>query len=379
MGKLILLYFGTIILAYLSQVYYPVRVDIPADRHFMWRGRDVFCLAIIVWMTCFSFLRTSYNDTTNYIFFWRTAEPVREFIKNGGLKDITGNPLSIFWQSFSHEIAENYHVYFLLPAALISVSSVKFLKRYSVDLPFTILIFLSIGTYIMYMAAMKQSLAMFFLLLAIPYAEKKKYLQFYILVFIAILFHTHAFMFAIVPLLFEKPWGKFTTFLFLAALFGMLTYDRTFGTFMEYAQSIGANVADIEVFDGHQINVLRVIIYWIPAALSLLFRKQLFSNSTRMENLIANMSLVSAFILMIGMVQGANLYARMAAYFEIAIAISLPWMLKKLFTKKSYQTVSIIASGCYFMYFLYEFGVSKFFGDQYGAISLFDFFIELFG
>lgn len=232
---------------------------------------------------------------------------------------------------------------------------------------------------IMYIAALKQCFAMFFLLLALPYAIDKKYVRFYLLVFVAVLFHTHAFMFAIVPLLFGKPWGKVTIAFFGAALFAMATYDATLGAFMEYAQSMGALVAEIEVFDNNAINVLRVAVYWVPALLALVFRKRLFSDSTRAENLFANMSLISAFILMIGLVQAANLFARMAAYFEIATAITLPWMIKKLFTKRSAQYVTACAAVLYFIYFLYEFGVSKGFGSGYSSITLWQFITSLFG
>ena len=180
--------------------------------------------------------------------------------------------------------------------------------------------------------------------MALPYAIDKKYVKFYLLVFVAVLFHTHAFMFAIIPLLMEKPWGKVTWMLLGATLFAMATYDLTLGRFMEYAQSIGAMVAESEVFDSHQINVLRVVVYWVPAILALVFCQRLFSDSTRKENLFVNMSLVSAFILTIGLVQGANLFARMAAYFEIATAVALPWMIKKLFTKQSAQFVTVIAA-----------------------------------
>ncbi len=93
----------------------------------------------------------------------------------------------------------------------------------------------------MYMAALKQCFAMFFLLLSIPYAEEKKYVRFYLLVAIAILFHTHAFMFAILPFLFGKPWGKVTWIGFAAMLLAIATYDTTLGVFMRYAQSIGAS------------------------------------------------------------------------------------------------------------------------------------------
>lgn len=383
MQKLILMYWGTVFLMYLSQIYYPVDARLTGPqtgkRHFMWRKADIFMVIVIAWLTCFSFLRTNYNDTANYIFFWRNAESLQELLDSGRLMDLTGNPLSILWQSISREIADNYHVYFLLPALLSSFAVIKLFKTYSINPAFSLLIFFSIGTYIMYMAALKQCFAMFFLLLSIPYAERKQYGRFYLLVGIAILFHTHAFMFAIIPFLFGKPWGKITWIGFIVVLLAMATYDITLGAFMEYAQSIGMLVDESELFDGHQINFLRVVVYWIPTILALVFRKRLFHDSSRMENLFANMAIVSSMILMLGLVQGANLYARMAAYFEIAAAITLPWMIKKLFTKRSAQFVTTIAVVCYFGYFCYEFGVSKYFGAQYRAITLWQFIMELIG
>ena len=382
MKGLILLYWGTVFLMYLSQTYYPVETQLDGrqtgKRHFMLRRADIFVIVIIVWMTCFSFLRTSYNDTYNYIFAFQNSESLEEGFRSGIFTDWTGNPWSELYESAMRSITDNYHIYFMFPALLSSYAVVKLFKRYSVSPMFSLLIFFSIGTYVMYVAALKQCIAMFFLLLSIPYAIDRKYVRFYLLVFVAILFHTHAFMFAIVPLLMEKPWGKTTWILLGATLFSMATYDSTLGKFMNYAQSIGAMVAEIEVFDGHKINVLRVLVYWIPAVLALVFRQRLFSNSTRVENMFANMSIVSAFILTIGLVQGANLYARMAAYFEIATAISLPWMIRKLFTKQSAQYVTVIAFALYFGYFLYEFSISKNFGANYSAITLWQFLLQLF-
>lgn len=381
MRQLILLYWGCVFLMYLSQVYYPETEQIEdaatRKRHFMLRRADIFMVIVIAWMTCFSFLRTSYNDTTNYIFFWRNAKDVKDFVADGDLFDLTGNPLSLLWESFAHSNISNYHIYFLPPAFLSSFAVVKLLKRYSVSPAFSMLIFFSIGTYVMYVAAMKQCFAMFFLLLSIPYAEEKKYFRFYLLVAVAILFHTHAFMFAILPLLFSKPWGKTTWIGLAAVMFAMATYDKTLGAFMNYAQSIGALVDEGELFDGHQINFLRIIVYWVPSLLALAFRGRLFKNSTRSENLFVNMSIVSSMILTLGMVQAANLFARMAAYFEVATALAIPWMIKKLFTKRSAQFVTVCAVVLYFGYFLYEFSVSKNFGSDYSAITLWQFISEL--
>lgn len=381
MKQLVLLYWGCVFLMYLSQVYHPVDVQIEGEQtgkyHFMRRRSDLFMVIVIAWMTCFSFLRTSYNDTGTYIAHYAIAKGFAESIQEGVLTDFAGNPFSTLYRSLIRDFTDNYHVYFFFPAFLSSLAVIKLFKRYSINPAFSLLIFFSIGTYVMYIAALKQCLAMFCLLLALPYAIDKKYVRFYVLVVIAILFHTHAFMFAIVPLLFEKPWGKKTWIFLGAVFFAMATYDVTLGSFMNYAQSIGAMVAESEVFDGHQINILRVLVYWIPPILALIFRGRLFNNSSREENLFVNMSCISAFILTIGLVQAANLYSRMAAYFEIAVAVALPWMIKKLFTKQSAQMVSFIAVVCYFGYFLYEFAVSKNFGQDYSAITLWQFVREL--
>lgn len=383
MKQLVLLYWGCVFLMYLSQTYYPVETQLDGPqtgkRHFMLRRADIFMIVVIAWMTCFSFLRTSYNDTSTYILHFQQSESVAEYFLRDGLLDWTGNPLSELYRDFIRDLTENYHIYFFFPAFLSSFAVVKLFKRYSVNPAFSLLIFFSIGTYIMYVAALKQCFAMFFLLLAIPYAEEKKYGRFFLLIAIATLFHAHAFMFAVLPFLFGKPWGKRTWVLLGVALFAMATYDMTLGAFMNFAQSIGLLVADIEVFDDHQLNILRVLVYWVPALLALIFHRRLFHNSSRTENLFANMSILSAFILMIGLREGANLFARMAAYFEIATAVTLPWMIKKLFTKQSAQLVTACAAILYFGYFLYEFGISKDLGTNYRAISLWQFITSLFG
>ncbi len=382
MSKLVLLYWGTISLMVLSQMYYPTSTRLSGPQigrhHFLRTKSDIFAVFAIFWLSAFSFLRTSYNDTVHYIYGFRTTVSVAEGWAEGLFTEWTGNPLSMLYRSIIRDFTDNYHIYFLFPAWMSSLAVIKLIKQFSERPAFSLLIFFSIGTYIMYMAALKQCMAMFFLLMSLPYAIEKKYIRFYLLVFVAMLFHTHAFMFAIVPLLLGKPWGKVTWALLGATVFAMLTYDSTLGAFMEYAQSIGALVAEIEVFDGHQINILRVLVYWVPALLALIFRRRLFADSTRIENLFMNMSIVSAFILTIGLVQGANLYARMAGYFEIATAIALPWIIKKLFTTQSAQMVTVLAGVLYFGYFLYEFTVSKNFGNDYAAITLWQFIQGLF-
>lgn len=380
MGKLILLYFGTIILAYLSQRFYPVKADgLDNERHFLRRKMDVFVLAIFLWLMLFNGLKTSYNDTGNYIMlFNNSATTVLKYLERTDGFDFTGNPFYYLCQTIVRGFSDNYHIWFLIVAAVNALVVTTFFKKYSVSFPFTLLIFYSVGTYVMYIAAMKQSVAVAVLICAIPFLLKHKWIPYYILVFVAIMFHTHSFMFLFMPLFLGKPWRKLTYICVSAVSFTMATYDVTLGAFMKYAQSIGANVLDYEVFDGHSLNAIRVMVYAVPMVLSFFFKKRLFAHSSETENLIVNMSIISCLILSIGLIEGGNLFARMAGYFEWASALALPWMINKLFEPKSKRFVYVCAGILYFVYFLYEFTVSKNFDADYRAIGLFDFINSLF-
>ena len=67
MRQLVLLYWGCVFLMYLSQTYYPVETQLDSrqtgKRHFMLRRADVFMIVTILWLTGFSFLRETYNDS----------------------------------------------------------------------------------------------------------------------------------------------------------------------------------------------------------------------------------------------------------------------------------------------------------------------------
>ena len=195
-------------------------------------------------------------------------------------------------------------------------------------------------------------------------------------VLLATLFHFYAIVYLVVPLLFGKPWGKTTWLMVMIAVFTLVTYDSTLGALMRNVENMGGDIAAEELFDGHSINALRVAVYWVPALLALVFRKHVNYESTRMENLIVNMTVLCACILTIGLAEGANLYGRMAGYFEIATVIALPYIIKKTFTEESAEFVTVSAVLLFLGYFCYEYSS---FGTQYRAITLGRFLLELMG
>lgn len=381
MLRLILLCLGTALLMLFSQREHPVQQGYWGENlHYMKCHTDGYMLVAALWMTCFAFLRTSYNDTGAYINSFQNAQSLAQGFASGEYFDWIENPLSSFYRDMMHIVTKNYHVYFLLPALLQCFGVVKLCKYHSVNPALSLLIYFCLGTYTMLnLAALKQGTAMGILLIALPYANRKQYVTYVLLVLLATLFHFYAIVYLLVPLLFGKPWGKTTWIMVAAAAATLLTYESTLGVLMTRVDELGGDIAAEELFDGNSINALRVAVYWVPGVIALLFRRHVIYNSSRMENLIINLSVLCACVLSIGLAEGANLYGRMAGYFEIYLALALPLLIKKIFTRESARFLSALATILFFGYFLYEFTVSKPFGNEYRAISLVQFVLELLG
>ena len=381
MLKLLLLCLGCAGLIAMSQRANPVqRIYWGRGEHYIRQPIDIYLLIAVIWLAGFAFLRTGYNDTSAYINGFLNAQSLQSGFASGKYFDWIENPLSYFYQDLMRSVTSNYHVYFMLPAALHSIVLMKFCKKYSISPAITLLIYFSLGTYaLMFLAAFKQGMAMAILLLALPYAHDKKYGAYVLLVLLATLFHFYAIVFLLVPLMFGKPWGRTTWITIGVMVFTLLTYNSTLGAAMEYVDEMGGDIAAEELFDGNSINVLRVAVYWVPGLLALVFRRHVNHNSTRMENLFVNMSILCACVLSIGLAEGANLYGRMAGYFEIAIAIAMPYIIHKIFNRRSERLVSGVATLLFLGYFCYEFAISKNFGANYSAISAGQFLLELIG
>ena len=86
---------------------------------------------------------------------------------------------------------------------------IRFVQRYTADgnFAFGLWLFFGIGAYVFSMAAMKQITAMAVLTLAVPALNERKWAKYYIIVALAGLLHTYAFLFVFLPLLTGKPWG----------------------------------------------------------------------------------------------------------------------------------------------------------------------------
>lgn len=374
MTKLLAVFATALVLAYISEQ--NTRATLAAGRPYI-LIKDWAYVLLVVELTLFAGLRTSYNDTGMYMRTFLAAPPLSDFLGNPQNLNPFRNPLFMFYRSALRELTGNAQILIFSTAAFTQICFLRFFKRYSENFTFSIFIYIGMGTYIFTLAAVKQVIAMSIITLAFPYLEENKLGKYYLLMFVAMLVHTYAIAFAVLPLFRLKPWQLFT-YLFLAVIaMVMLNFENAITTFMEQAEELGKSISEYEVFGDATINIFRLAVYSVTPLISLVFRKWLFQDSDVADHLLVHMSILSLAFMSLGTQAGANMFGRMGNYFELGTICCLPWMLKKIFNTRSYTLITAFACVCFFGFFIYANAINLDFGRVYQSVSLLDFLSSL--
>lgn len=375
MTKLLVVFAAALVLAYFSEQ--NTRAAAAAGCPYVpWK--DWAYVALVVVLTLFAGLRTSYNDTANYIHMFQGSLGVVGHFSDPENRDILGNPLFYLFANIIKDTTDNAQVMIFLSAAFSQICFILFLKRYCSNFVFGVFLYFTLGTFLLSMAAIKQTMAMAVLTLAIPYLEKKQWLRYCLIVFLAMLIHTYAIAFAVLPLFVRRPWRLFTyTFAFVTFVL-LMNFQDVVTSFLEQADEMGKTIAEYEVFDNVSVNIFRIAVYAVPPLCSLVFQQWIFQDASKMKYVLVHMSVISLACMIMGTQSGANMFGRMANYFEFGAICTLPWMLEQTFDKRSNRLITAIATVGFLGFFVYANMIAVDFDQIYNSISLFRFIASLF-
>lgn len=350
MRTLLPIFICGLVLAFLSDRASIYELDAYGERKYVHREWLLyFAMALI--LAVFVGLRTRGNDTSAYLRAYELLETGWTAIQAIDWKDLAGAPGFTFVNILLKTLGASTQTFLMVYALFTVITYLWFLRKYSCNMFFSVFLFFTMGVYGFTMAAIKQTTAVAFLVIATDRAIRKKYVSFVVLVLIAELFHPYAFVYLIVPFLAFTPWsGK--TYLLLAfttvAAFGLQYFLEPI---LSFTEAIGGNY-DETSFVGEGVNIFRVLVVWVPVALSFMAQRPMRADEDRTSNIMMNLSMVNAMVMFIGLFGTANYFARLANYFLIFQTLSLPWVLK-YFTagSRSFLTASAVAG--YLGYYYY--------------------------
>ena len=362
MLKLLIVFAAALALAYVSEQNTKAIVA-SGQRYSVWN--DWAYLLLVTILVIFSGLRTNYNDTWTYINGFRSAPMLSEWLLDAENYNPFKNPIFYFCQSALRTITDNPQWLVFGGSLITQVCFIRFFKEYSDKFCFSIFIYFTLGTFVLSLAAIKQVVAMAVVTLAFPYLEKKKWASYYIIIAVAMLIHTYAMAFAALPLFQTRPWKLFTILFVAAMVIVMMNFKEAIEAFMEQANDLGKTLEDYEIFDESTVNIFRLAVYAVPPIVSLIFQVWIFQDSKTIDNILIHMSIISLAFISMGTQSGANMFARMAMYFELGTICCLPGMLEKTFDKRSYRLVLSIAVVCFFAFFVYANAIAVDFGREF--------------
>jgi len=295
--------------------------------------------------------RNSIHDTLEYQHIYNTAynEDLSQItdILNGTKANVKGPLFYIYLVLFKHFTHGTYNDWFFSLAIIQAVSIAVFLYKYSVNYAYSVFLFYMTSGFIWMVNGIRQFLAVAFVLYFADWLFKRKTIPFIIVIVIAYFIHSASLLW--IPAFFIarfKPWSiKFIVSLIVFSI-GMILFSRSS---MLYETDFSYLTKDPNL----GINPLRFAVFSVPSIIAFIRKSEIEKKSNNTIDMIINLSIICAACYFVGMFTN-GVVARIAAYFNPFIYLSLPWLLKNAFDENTGKTVTIISVLGFMGYFCYE-------------------------
>ncbi len=190
---------------------------------------------------------------------------------------------------------------------------------------------------------------------------KRRIIPVIILILVFSLFHQSALLMIPAVLIAQgKAWNRRTIFYMILIVLAVIFLGQ-FTSFLDTAVS-GTQYADItsdEIWvndDG--TNPIRALVYSVPAILSLVGKRYVDEADDPVINFSVNMSIMAAGIYFVSVFTSGVYIGRLPIYMSLFSYISLPWLLRHMFTRESRWLVYALAVVLYLLFFYYQMHVT---------------------
>ena len=253
-------------------------------------------------------------------------------------------------------------VYFLILAALQLVCIFLVYRYLSEDFLLTLFFFVASTDYISWCwNGIRQITAAACIFACVMLMLKRKYVSLFILIILFSLFHQSALIMIPAVLIAQgKAWNKKTIFYMILIVLAVLFVGH-FTDFLDTAVS-GTQYEDItsdEIWindDG--TNPIRALVYSVPAILSLVGKRYVDEAQDPVINFSVNMSIMAAGIYLVSVFTSGIFMGRLPLFMSLFSYISLPWLLRHMFTRESRWLVYVLAITLYLLFFYYQIHVT---------------------
>lgn len=256
-------------------------------------------------------------------------------------------------------IGDKPEIYFTLMAtAQIGIIALV-CRKYTRNYWMSIFLFIASTDYLSWVwNGIRQFTAVVIIFAATGWIVEKKYVKAILCILVASTIHQSALL--MIPILFVlqgKPWNKKTI---LAIVFSVvaLVFVSRFTSFLDNALTDTQYtnvVSDWIIGEDDGTNPLRVLVYAMPAILSVVGYKRICYEDNPLINVGVNASIITACLGLISMGTSGIFIGRLLIYVStISNWILLPWEIENIFSGQTAKLVSVATVVCYSIFFYYQ-------------------------
>ncbi|MGL4914545.1 MAG: EpsG family protein, partial [Romboutsia sp.] len=247
-----------------------------------------------------------------------------------------------------HKISNNPQMFFMITSIIVNFAILYFIKKNSKDIMMSL--YLYIATFIYYgtMNGVRQYIASGILLFGFKLVKERKLKKYIIVVLIASMFHTSAFIMIPIYFIVNKKIQSVGNLIFIGVIsIGFIFYQKFIDiVFLIFKDSKYGYYGDIMRNTANGANILRILVWLTPIIIIFLYRRKIDFNDIEVR-IIINMCFYGLLFMILA--YRHVLFARFCMYFDIYYLLLIPYILK-LFDKKIKRILIYLIIVLYFIY-----------------------------
>ena len=322
-------------------------------QQWYWFSVALMMLPYVLWSGYRSYL----SDTAAYVHNFEqsaaTLSAIPDVIRTS--EDWGFYSLSVVLKSLG---VRTHQTYFLIMAAFQIWCMAYIFRRYSTSFWISFFLFIASTDYISWMQnGMRQFTAVCITFAAFELLVRRKYLWFAVVTLIASTFHGSALLMLPFAYIMSGQALSKKSLLMIGAMLLMIPMMDTVLPIMErlldgtqYSDVVGGEIWEAD--DG--TNLVRVLVYSVPALVALVGFRYFRGCQDRAANLCINATLITMGIYLISSATSGIYIGRIPIYTTLHGYIVLPWMIDQIFEKQTAKLIKFLMVVLYLAFFTYQ-------------------------
>lgn len=334
-----------------------VRIGDRMEKRWHWFSAVLLVLPLIVWAG----VRTSVGDTYAYMRKFQEVPASLPALSGYLAANSKDRGFSVFIGLLKALGISNVSTFFLIVAAIQMLCMAKTFRKYSDNSWICIFLFVASSDYISWMFnGLRQFLAATITFGAFDLMVRKKHVQFCLVVLLASTIHGSALLMLPLAYIMHGPALNRKTMLMILGVVVIVPFIDRFlpilDVLLEDTQYSGITGDEIWTVDDGT-NIIRVLVYSVPALLALFGRRYVVRVNNPVMNLCVNGAMITMAIYLVSSVTSGIYIGRLPIYTTLHGYMALPWLIGQIFEKDTAKLIKLLMTVCYIGFYYYQMGL----------------------